>query len=107
MPNAFSQRLNSVTFEFDPPRQKEIVLSPDEVRFKSLLLMMERKSLSYREAVKIVGGDVTLKRFIENGEIRCDKPDGSPNRKWRINAADCYRHIKPRLKELKMLNAQS
>lgn len=100
-----NSRFNSVYRTFDPRQVAEVVLTPDEVRYKSLLLFYEDKFVSYRSAVKIVGGEIKLKRLMEDGSIRCDKPDGASNRKWRINAADCYRHIKPRLRELKKLNA--
>jgi len=75
-------------------------LSPDEVRFKSLLIAMRNKTVSFRQAVVIVGGTVRLTRLIEEGRVRCDKLAGSQNRKWRINAADCYNNVRPRIKDI-------
>lgn len=95
-------RLRAVLFNFEA-RQRgasaEDALSPDEDKFKSLLVIMENETMSYRSASKIVG-QVKLDKLMEEGVIRSYKPDGESNRKWRINAADCYRHVRPRLKQV-------
>lgn len=71
-------------------------LSPDEVRFQSLLRRMENKTISRNQAIVIVGGEKRLDRLMQEGTIRSNKPAGSSNRQWRINAADCYRCVKPK-----------
>ena len=104
MSKEITERLKSVLNNLEPTQEKRQTLSPDEVRFRSLLIVMENQTMSYREAVKIVGGQVRLQRLMENDKIRYYKPEGSSNTKWRINAADCYRNVRPRLKRLNNLN---
>lgn len=76
--------------------------STDEVRYKSLLLRMEKQTFSSAQAIKIVGGKKRLWRFIGEGTIRAVKPEGATNRQWRINAADCLRCVKPSMAVAKM-----
>lgn len=98
-----SERLSNALKVFDQVKVVEDTrkpLSPDEVRFQSLLIAMRNKTVSYRQAVIIVGGDVRLKKLMESGVVRCNKPSGTSNKKWRINAADCYNNVRPRLKEV-------
>lgn len=103
-----NSRLKNVVSAIDPTRGEKVSLSPDEVRFRSLLIMMEDETISYRNASKIVGGNKRLVNLMTNGVIRAFKPDGGLNRTWRINAADCYRNVKPRLKDvLKNHNASA
>lgn len=95
------ERLRAVLDNFSSLGKKEPqreALRPDEIRFKSLLITMENYSISFRQAVKIVGGIVRLQTLMEDGKIRGVKPSGSSNNKWRINAADCYRNVKPNKK---------
>lgn len=66
-------------------------MSPDEIRFRSLLLVMENKTISFRAAKIIVGGKIRLIRLMERGAIRYEKKHN-----YLINAADCYRNIRPR-----------
>lgn len=66
-------------------------MSPDEIRYKSLLIAMENKTVSFRTATIIVGGEVRLTRLMESGKIRYEKKHN-----YIINAADCYRNIRPR-----------
>lgn len=106
---AVVERLTSALKCFDPVKAKEErpPLSPDEVRFQSLLLAMRNRTVSYRQAVIIVGGEVRLNRLMAEGTVRCTKPKGSVNKKWRINAADCYRNVRPRLKEVYANNSNT
>lgn len=73
-----------------------------EVRYKSLLLRMEKQTFSSAQAIKIVGGKKRLEKFIVQGTIRAVKPEGASNRQWRINAADCLRCVKPSMAVAKM-----
>lgn len=66
-------------------------MSPDEIRFRSLLIAMENKTISFRAARIIVGGEARLTRLMESGKIRYEKKHN-----YIINAADCYRNIRPR-----------
>lgn len=93
-------RLKNVVALIEPSRGEKIELSPDEVRFQSLLLLMRDRTVSFRDAVIIVGGKMRLEQLMIEGEIRGYKPSGKSNRSWRINAADCYKHVKPRLKDV-------
>lgn len=100
MSNVITSRLKNVVALIEPSRGEKIDLSPDEVRFRSLLILMRDKTVSYRDAMMIVGGKVRLEQLMIDGKIRGFKPAGNSNRCWRINAADCYAHVKPRLKEV-------
>lgn len=71
-------------------------MSPDEIRFRSLVRRMEKRTVSHNFAVLIVGGEKRLERLMSDGSIRCYKPEGSANRQWQINAADCFRFVKPK-----------
>lgn len=104
-----TERLSNALKVFDPVTvvEDKRPLSPDEVRFQSLLIAMRKKTVSYRQAVVIVGGEVRLQRLMADGRVRCSKPSGSTNKKWRINAVDCYSNVRPRLKELRAIIAAS
>lgn len=77
-------------------------MSPDEVRFKSLLIRMQNESVSARTAIKIVGGKSRLERLMKEGTIRYNKPEGALNRQWEINMADCLRCVKPNINVVNM-----
>lgn len=97
------ERLRAVLKTFESRGRdavKEPQLSPDEIRFRSLLIVMEKECLSFRQATKLVGGIRKLNKLLESGKIRGLKPDGSRNKMWKINAADCYKNIKPRLSKV-------
>lgn len=100
MSTEIHSRLRNVVSAIEPTRGEKIELSPDEVRFQSLLLVMQNETVSYREAVKIVGGKIRLERLMTAGSIRAFKPEGHYTRNWRINAVDCYMNVKPRLKDV-------
>lgn len=96
------ERLSAVLASFaqKPKEEDKPKYSPNEIRFLSLLIAMEKQTVSFRQAQKIVGGLQRLTLLIDSGEIRVDKPEGATNRKWLVNAADCYRNVRPRLKEI-------
>ena len=100
MSNNSLERLNAALQHLESRRavkKAEPAPSPDEIRYRSLLIAMEHKNISFAFATKIVGGKVRLMSLMESGAIRNTKPDGASNRKWLINAADCYRNIRPRI----------
>lgn len=64
-------------------------------KYLSLLKRAERINVSYKRAVKLVGGEKRLERLMLKEKIRYSKPDGSANTMWRINFADVIRNVKP------------
>lgn len=78
----------------------ELPLSPDEIRFRSLIVAFENKKVSFSTARIIVGGRKRLMQLISDGKVRSYKPDGPKNTSWKLNAVDCFLNIRPRKKEL-------
>lgn len=102
MDTNFAERYNALlgNFNTQAPEPVRLELSPDEIRYNSLLIAMENQYISMRDAIKIVGGYKRLNLLIETNKIRGIKPEGARNRRWQINASDCYRNVRPRLKLL-------
>lgn len=74
--------------------------SPEEVRYRSLLAVFEGVPTSLTTAIRIVGGRKRLERLMTIGAVRYVRepsPTDAPNKKARINIADCIRNTKPRL----------
>lgn len=102
MSKEIKNQLQSVINLFAPVKKEDgIPMSPEEVKFKSLLIAFKNKTISYRTAVVIVGGNQRLKKLMESGKVRGEKPDGSSNCTWLINAVDCFMNVRPRMEIVK------
>ena len=64
-------------------------------KYQSLLRRTESIHVSYKKAVKLVGGEKRLERLMLAEKVRYTKPDGNPNTMWRFNLADIVRNVKP------------
>lgn len=73
----------------------ELAMKVMAQKYLSLLRRTERIDISYKRAVKLVGGEKRLERLMLEEKIRYSKPDGSANTMWRINFADVIRNVKP------------
>lgn len=64
-------------------------------KYLSLLRRTESLCVSYKKAVKLVGGEKRLERLMLEGKVRYSKPEGSTNTMWRFNLADIIKNVKP------------
>lgn len=64
-------------------------------KYQSLLRRTERIHVSYKKAVKLVGGEKRLERLMLEEKVRYSKPVGNPNTMWRFNLGDIIRNVKP------------
>lgn len=64
-------------------------------KYQSLLRRTEGIHVSYKKAVKLVGGEKRLERLMLAEKVRYTKPDGNANTMWRFNLSDIIRNVKP------------
>lgn len=64
-------------------------------KYQSLLRRTESIHVSYKKAVKLVGGEKRLERLMLAEKVRYTKLDGNPNTMWRFNLSDIIRNVKP------------
>lgn len=64
-------------------------------KFQSLLRRTERLHVSYKKAVRLVGGEKRLEKLMLAKKVRYSKPEGSANTMWRFNLSDIIRNVKP------------
>ena len=57
-----------------------------------LKIVLNDKTFGRNEAADIVGGLTRLRRLIESGLIRMEKPTNKQNGKWFCNAWDVIKH---------------
>ena len=57
-----------------------------------LKIVLNDKTFGRNEAADIVGGLARLRRLIESGLIRMEKPPNKQNGKWFCNAWDVIKH---------------
>lgn len=69
----------------------------DDLKYKALKIIYERKYLSWRQAVEIVGGKKRLQHLIDEQAVRVSSKPNNTTSKWRLNAADCIENVKPTL----------
>lgn len=70
-------------------------------KYQSILIQVEGMTFSWNVAVKLVGGKKRLERLMAESRVRFDKPFGAANTKWKFDAADIIRNIKPNLDKVK------
>lgn len=74
--------------------------SVDEIRYRSLLETFKDFAVSWKMAVKTVGGEKRLRDLMEKGLITYIEEPGlydAPQRKHKINFAQCLLYTKPRI----------
>ncbi len=64
-------------------------------KYQSLLRRTESIHVSYKKAVKLVGGEKRLEQLMLAEKVRYTKPGGSANTMWRFNLSDIIRNVKP------------
>jgi len=69
----------------------------DDLKYKALKIIYEKKNLSWRQAVEIVGGKKRLQRLIDEQAVRVSRRPNDTTSKWLLNAADCIENVKPSL----------
>lgn len=72
------------------PLAKEVIVK----KYLSFLRRAESQQVSWKKAVKFVGGEKRLERLIIDGKVRCHKPEGAVNTKWRFNLADIVKNAR-------------
>lgn len=106
MSRSFS-RLDDLLNTIDEQIKDINAMSPDEIRFKSLVVGTEGFPISQNMAIRIVGGKKRLAQLIQDGAIRyLSEPQmtDTANKKHAINFADCIRNTKPRLLKIRKMN---
>lgn len=69
---------------------KEVIVK----KYLSFLRRAESQQVSWKKAVKLIGGEKRLERLIVDGKIRCHKPEGAVNTMWRFNLADIVKNAR-------------
>ena len=65
------------------------------LRYNTIMRVMNREELSQNQAARIVGGKMRLENLIRAGKVRATKGnDTAQNGRWRINAADVLRNAR-------------
>lgn len=67
-------------------------MSEKEIRHDNIMLLSSDLFCSKAVASHYVGGETTLYKLIESGEIEVDKPSSKQNGKWRCNMAQVLAH---------------
>lgn len=83
-------------------------MTPEEIRFNSLLITFDKYPVSFAMAAKTVGGVAHLNRLLEIGLVNyIEEPKSSdaPNKKRKIDFSDCIRYSKTRLKNIRKMQS--
>ena len=72
------------------PLAKEVIVK----KYLSFLRRAESQQVSWKKAVKLIGGEKRLERLIIEGKLRYHKPEGAANTKWRFNLADIVKNAR-------------
>lgn len=70
-------------------------------KYLQIISQVKGMTLSWNISQKLVGGKKRLERLMLEEKVKYDKPEGSPNTKWKFDAADIFSNIKPNPKAVK------